>query len=72
MPSLVPPDGRTWFGMNLDWANQTIPEISDALGVTPAVWVQFVRFPLDDPARANLAGFFEQVGAAGAYGLITL
>lgn len=71
-PSLVPPDGRAWFGMNLDWANQTIPEVGESLGVTPAVWVQFVRFPLDDAARANLVGFFEQVGAAGAYGLITL
>ncbi len=72
IPTLVPPEGRTWFGMNLDWANQTIPQVQDELGVTPAVWVQFVRFPLDDAARANLIGFFEQVGAARAHGLITL
>jgi hypothetical protein len=72
VPTLVPADGRAWFGMNLDWANQTIPQVTDDLGVTPAVWVQFVRFPLDDAARANLAGFFEQVGAAQAHGLITL
>ena len=71
-PSLVPPDGRAWFGMNLDWANQTVAEISEILGVTPAVWVQFVRFPLDDGGRANLVAFFEQVGAAGAHGLVTL
>ena len=58
--------------MNLDWANQTVAQVTGSLGVTPAVWVQFVRFPLDDSARANLVGFFEQVGAAGAYGLITL
>jgi len=71
-PSLVPPDGRAWFGMNLDWANDTIPEVADRLGATPAVWVQFVRFPLGDGDRANLAGFFEQVGAARALGLVTL
>jgi hypothetical protein len=71
-PSLVPPDGRAWFGMNLDWANQSVAEVSEALGVTPAVWVQFVRFPLDDGGRTNLAAFFEQVGAAGAHGLVTL
>lgn len=58
--------------MNLDWANQTVPEVTEALGVTPAVWVQFVRFPLDDTGRGYLTGFFEQVGAAGAHGLITL
>jgi len=71
-PSLVPPHGRAWFGMNLDWANQTVVQVEQALGVTPAVWVQFVRFPLDDGGRASLVGFFEQVGAAGAHGLITL
>ena len=58
--------------MNLDWANQTVAEVGESLGVTPAVWVQFVPFPLDTAARTNLAGFFEQVGAVGAYGLITL
>ena len=71
-PSFAPPDGQTWFGMNLDWANQSIEGVEQALGVTPAVWVQFVRFPLDEGGRANLVGFFEQVGAAGAHGLITL
>lgn len=71
-PELVPPEGRAWFGMNLDWGSQTIAQVSDALGATPAVWVQFVRFPLTDADRGNLAGFFEQVGAAGARGLLTL
>ena len=71
-PVLEPPEGRAWFGMNLDWANQTIVEVEESLGVTPAVWVQFVRFPLDDAGRGHLAGFFEQVGAAGAHGLVTL
>ena len=71
-PSLVPPDGRVWFGMNLDWANQSVAEVNETLGVTPAVWVQFVRFPLDEGGRANLVAFFEQVGAARAHGLVTL
>jgi len=71
-PVLAPPAGHTWFGMNLDWGSQTIRGVSDRLGATPAVWVQFVRFPLTDGDRANLAGFFEQVGAAGAHGLLTL
>lgn len=72
VPELEPPEGRTWFGMNLDWGSETIAGVSDRLGVTPAVWVQFVRFPLTDADRGNLAGFFEQVAAAGAHGLLTL
>lgn len=71
-PSLLPPSGRTWFGMNLDWGTDTVVAASERLGVTPAVWVQFVRFPLTDADRGNLAGFFEQVAAAGAHGLVTL
>lgn len=72
VPELEPPEGRAWFGMNLDWGSETITGVSDRLGVTPAVWVQFVRFPLTDADRGNLAGFFEQVAAAGAHGLLTL
>ena len=71
-PVMVPPDGRTWFGVNPDWAEQTAEEVGESLGVMPAVWVQFVRFPLDDGARTNLEGFFEQVAGVGAYGLVTL
>lgn len=71
-PELLPPDRRAWFGMNLDWGNDTVAAIDERLGVTPAAWVQFVAFPLGDGDRANLAGFFEQVGAVGGIGLITL
>ena len=71
-PQLEPPSGMTWFGMNLDWGSRTVAEVGEDLGVTPAVWVQFVRFPLDDAARQNLTGFFDQVGAAGAHALLTL
>lgn len=71
-PELVPPGGHAWFGMNLDWGSDTIHQVSERLGVTPAVWVHFVRLPLTDGDRANLMGFFEQVGQAGAHGLITL
>ena len=71
-PSLTPPAGRTWFGMNLDWGNDTAAAVSERLGITPAVWVQFVRFPLTEADRANLAGFVEQVAAVGGHGLVTL
>lgn len=72
VPSLQPPAGRTWFGMNVDWANDSVAAVSDRLGATPAAWVQFVRFPLDDGGLANLGSFFEQVGAVGGVGLVTL
>jgi hypothetical protein len=68
----TPGEGRAWFGMNLDWANDTIASVRQRLGVTPAAWVQFVRFPLTDADRQNLDAFFEQVGAVGGVAVVTL
>ncbi len=69
---LEPTAGTAYFGLNLDWGNQTAAGASADLGRTPAVWVQFARFPLDDGARANLDAFVEQVAGVGGIALITL
>jgi hypothetical protein len=66
------PDAGTYFGMNLDWANDTVAAAADRIGATPAVWVQFVAFPLADADRANLDAFIGQVAAVGGIALITL
>jgi hypothetical protein len=72
LPDLLPPAGSAWFGMNLDWANDSVSAVSERLGATPSVWVQFVSFPLDPAQRANLDGFVEQVAAVGGIALLTL
>ncbi len=72
LPELVPADGTAWFGMNLDWANDSVADVSARLGATPSVWVQFVVFPLDDAGRGNLDAFIDQVAAVDGIGLITL
>jgi hypothetical protein len=71
-PDLVPPSGTAWFGMNLDWANDSAAQVSERLGRTPSVWVQFVAFPLDEGGRANLDAFVEQIAPMGGIGLVTL
>ncbi|MEO8510488.1 MAG: glycosyl hydrolase [Chloroflexota bacterium] len=68
---LEPPDGAL-FGVNLDWGTDTAAAVSERLGVTPAAWVQFVAFPLDDGGRANLDAFVEQVASVHGLALITL
>ena len=72
LPDLAPPARHAWFGMNLDWANDSVGEVSERLGATPSVWVQFVRFPLDDGGRGNLDAFVEQIAAVDGIGLVTL
>ena len=69
---LAPPDGSAWFGLNPDWGSETAAEASTSLGRTPAVWVQFARFPLDEAARANLDLFVEQVAEVGGMAVLTL
>lgn len=72
LPTLVPPEGSAWFGMNLDWANDSVAAASERLGATPSVWVQFAAFPLDPEQRANLDAFVEQVAAVHGIALLTL
>jgi hypothetical protein len=66
------PSKGTYFGLNLDWGSETARQASDRLGRTPAVWVQFARFPLDAGARANLDAFVQEVAGVGGLALITL
>lgn len=68
---LEPADGAL-FGMNVDWGNDTAAAVSERLGVTPAVWVQFFAFPFDAGGRANLDAFVDEVAQVGGSALITL
>ena len=68
---LQPVDGAL-FGLNLDWGNETAAAAADSLGRTPAVWVQFAQFPLDEASVAHLDAFIEQVAGVGGQALITL
>jgi hypothetical protein len=72
LPDLVPASGSAWFGMNLDWANDSVAAVSERLGATPSVWVQFVSFPLEPQQAANLDAFFEQVATVDGIALLTL
>jgi hypothetical protein len=78
LPSQAPglarlqPAKGAYFGLNLDWGSETARQASDSLGRTPAVWVQFARFPLDAGARANLDAFVQQVAGVSGLALITL
>ncbi len=68
---LEPADGA-YFGVNLDWGHDSAAAVSRRMGHTPVVWVQFVSFPLDDGARANLDAFIDQVASVHGMALITL
>ncbi len=66
------PASGAYFGLNLDWGNETAQQASDAFGHTPAVWVQFASFPMDEATRAYVEAFIEQVAEVGGMALLTL
>jgi hypothetical protein len=66
------PAHGTYFGMNLDWGNDSVAAVSERLGRTPSVWVQFVEFPLTTDGRRHLDDFVDQVAEVGGKALVTL
>ena len=68
---LEPLDGA-WFGVNLDWDDDSPEAYGRRLGRTPAVYVEFARFPLDDGSRTHLDAVVADVAKVGGMALLTL
>jgi hypothetical protein len=66
------PEFGTYFGVNLDWGNDSAAAVAERLGRTPSVWVQFVEFPLTGGGRQHLDDFADQVAEVEGLALITL
>lgn len=66
------PESGTLFGVNLDWANQSLAGYAADLGRKPAVAVSFTDFPYDGADRENLQAAVEQIRGDGQSLLLTL
>ena len=66
------PERGTYFGVNLDWSNDTADAFNERLGNDAAVYVQFVRFPFSAEEQIYLDGFFEQTSEQRGIALLTL
>ena len=66
------PTTGAWFGVNLDWENDSPAAYAGRLGRTPAVFVEFAAFPLDDASGKRLDAVIDQVSEAGGMALLTL
>lgn len=65
-------DDRPLVGPALDWSRDSVAEFSERLGLTPAVFAQEVRYPLDTDDEVFLRQFVEQVADVGAVADLTL
>lgn len=70
--AILEPTDATYFGVNLDWGNDSAAAFNERLGVSAAAYVQFAPFPFDDGWRENLRLFFEQVQATRGIAVLTL
>jgi hypothetical protein len=66
------PAAGAYFGVNLDFTHDSADAFNERIGHTAAVYVQFVRFPLDNQAIDTLDGFIEQVKSQGGMAMVTL
>lgn len=66
------PETGAWFGVSIDWDNDSLTRYAQRLGRTPAVVVNFARFPLSATDIRNVDGGVEQAAAAGSMLLLTL
>jgi hypothetical protein len=70
--ALLEPESGTYFGVNLDWGNDSAGAFNERLGVDAAAFVQFAPFPFDDGWRENLRLYVEKVQAARGIAVLTL
>ena len=66
------PPGGVWFGVNLDWDNDSPAAYGARVGRLPAVVTQFARIPLTDADRTHVEAAVELVAPTGAMLLLTL
>src|SRR5207248_10955299 len=66
------PASGTYWGVNLDWENDSPADFNQRLGKPAAVYVQFVRFPFANDDQGSLDGFIDQVAAQHGIALLTL
>lgn len=66
------PASGAWFGVNLDWENDSPGAYANRLGRAPAVYVEFAAFPIDEGGGARLDEVIDQVAGVGGMALLTL
>jgi hypothetical protein len=68
----VPPDGRAYFGVQLDWSTDTPASYSSRLGRSPAIYGRFADFPLSDAQKTLITAGVDQIAAEHAMLDLTL
>jgi hypothetical protein len=68
----APASGTTYFGVQLDWATDTPSKYTKRSGIRPALYGEFVRFPISADSQRDLLLHASQAKAARAALFVTL
>lgn len=68
----IEPPASPRFGPVLDWTDDGAQAYSNRLGVTPSVYAQSVRYPLNEDDALYLRQFVEQAAQFGSQAVLTL
>ena len=66
------PSTGVYFGVNLDWGQDSAAAFNQRLGLKAAVYVSFFTFPFSGADLGNVDQFIEQVAQEQGLALITL
>ena len=64
--------GGTYYGVSLDWGQDSAAAYNQRLGIPAAVYVAFFPFPFGEADIANVDDFIDQVAGQRGMALITL
>jgi len=70
--AVTPPDGRAWFGPDLDWGDDAPDGYEGRLGATPSMYGVEIAYPLDRPARKEFLRATRAAAAQGAVLVVSL
>ena len=66
------PSNGTYFGVNLDWSQDTARAYAERRGRSPAVYVAFAHVPIQAEEESYIASVIDEVEHEGGMALLTL
>jgi hypothetical protein len=72
VPFPVPDDGKAYYGVQLDWQQDSVAGYADRMGAAPAVYGRYVNFPLRQDEEKAVGEEISALAAAHSAMMLTL
>lgn len=72
LPFPVPDDGKAYYGVQLDWQQESVGDYASRLGATPAMFGRYVNFPLTPEEEKAVGEEVAELAAAQSAMMLTL